>query len=201
MSLTIKSVNGDYSFNLTTTEEQALDYTYDVRNNIDGDMVADLIFEAKQSSAQSGFVVTSVFIYLSDPVPSCKEQSLVLTFNIDPPKSYITMDYFSSFRFLMGHHWMRMYNSSSERMNEDISNWRKNGVGYGSSFLEQLKKRHKEVMDFRNITLSDGSIAEVRNTNCSTRNGLNSNSFCPFVKFTVENDTPKQSVPGIVVGT
>ena len=174
MSLIIKSDSGDYSFNLTTTEEQAIDYTYDLRNNSDGGIVVDFIFEAKQSSVQSGFVVTSAFIYLSDPLPSCKEQSLVLTFNIDPPESYITMDYFASFRFLMGHHWMRMYNSSSERMNEDISNWRKNGVGHGSSFLDQLKKRHKEVMNFRNITLSDGSIAEVRNTNCSTRNGLNS---------------------------
>ena len=81
------------------------------------------------------------------------------------------MDYYSTFRNLMGHHWQKLYNSTRYRMDEDVFSWREKGLGYDESFLDQLKKRHAEVMLFREVTKSDGSTDLVRNTNCTTRNG------------------------------
>lgn len=164
----IRNGGGDNSFGVTTMEGKAIYYTYDAIVNRDGERVIDLLFEAKVSTPTSGVVKASALIYLSNPVPRCTGQSLVIFFNIDPPKHYVSMDYYSTFRNLMGHHWQLLYNETRYKMDEDVFSWREKGLGYDESFLDQLKKRHAEVMQFREVQLSDGTSELVRNTNCTT---------------------------------
>ncbi len=94
----IRNSGGDDSFGVTTMEGKAIYYTYDKIVNADGERVINLLFEAKVSTPTSGVVKASALIYLNNPVPRCTGQSLVIFFNIDPPKHYVSMDYYSTFR-------------------------------------------------------------------------------------------------------